>query len=137
MFETDFSSNQSLYEADILITDWSGIAYEYSYTTGKPTLFINTKIKLQNPNWEKVGITPMEISLRDQIGRSLEKNQLDQADGVIAEMAEHPEEWAERIKGVKEKNVFNPGGAGKAAAEYILNSLIERDQAAGSGESNS
>ena len=137
VFETDFSSNQSLYEADILITDWSGIAYEYSYTTGKPTLFINTKIKLQNPNWEKVGITPMEISLRDQIGRSLEKNQLDQADGVIAEMAEHPEEWAERIKGVKEKNVFNPGGAGKAAAEYILNSLIERDQAAGSGESNS
>ena len=45
VFETDFSSNESLYEADILITDWSGIAYEYSYTTGKPTLFINTKMK--------------------------------------------------------------------------------------------
>ncbi len=126
IFETDFSSNQSLYEADILITDWSGIAYEYSYTTGKPTLFINTKMKAPNPNWEKIGITPLEISLRDQIGRSLNKDQLDQADQVIAEMAEHPEEWAESIARVREKNIFNPGRCGETAADYILHSLINR-----------
>ena len=127
VFETDFSSNESLYEADILITDWSGIAYEYSYTTGKPTLFINTKMKCPNPNWEKIRITPLEISLRDRIGRSLDKDQLDEAETVIAEMEAHPEEWAERIAKVREQNIFNPGKCGEAAAEHILKSLIARE----------
>ena len=127
MFETDFSSNESLYEADILITDWSGIAYEYSYTTGKPTLFINTKMKMPNPNWEKIGITPLEISLRDQIGRSLNKNELNKAEEVIEEMEAHPKEWAEKIAKVREENIFHPGEAGKTAAEYILRSLIARE----------
>ena len=133
-FETDFSSNESLYEADILITDWSGIAYEYSYTTGKPTLFINTKMKVLNPNWEKIGITPLEITLRDQIGRSLNKDELGEADSVIAEMAAHPTEWAERITKVLEQNVFHPGECRKAAAEYILKSLIAREGRAADGE---
>lgn len=127
VFETDFSSNESLYEADILITDWSGIAYEYSYTTGKPTLFINTKMKMPNPNWEKIGITPLEISLRDQIGRSLNKDELGKAEEVIAEMELHPEEWKERITKVREQNIFNPGTCGEHAAEYILKSLIARE----------
>ena len=127
VFETDFSSNESLYEADILITDWSGIAYEYSYTTGKPTLFINTKMKCPNPNWEKIGITPLEISLRDRIGRSLDKDSLDRAEEVIAEMEAHPEEWADRIAKVREQNIFNPGSCGETAAEYILKSLIARE----------
>ena len=127
VFETDFSSNESQYEADILITDWSGIAYEYSYTTGKPTLFINTKMKMPNPNWEKIGITPLEISLRDQIGRSLNKDELSKAEEVIAEMESHPAEWAEKIAKVREQNIFHPGEAGKTAAEYILKRLIQRE----------
>ena len=75
-FETDFSSNASIWTSDLLITDWSGIAYEFSYTTERPTLFVNTKLKMMNPNWENIGITPLEISLRDQIGVSLEKTEL-------------------------------------------------------------
>lgn len=124
-FETDFSSNASIYESDILITDWSGIAYEYSYTTGRPTLFINTKIKALNPNWEKIGIIPLEISLRDEIGRSLDKDQLSLADEVIAEMSENPEKWEKRIERVRDKNIFNLGHCGEVAAEYILTRLIQ------------
>ena len=92
VFETDFSSNESLYEADILITDWSGIAYEC-----------------------------------DRMGRSLDKDSLDRAEEVIAEMEAHPEKWAERIAQVREQNIFNPGSCGEAAAEYILKSLIARE----------
>ena len=125
VFETDFTSNESLYEADVLITDWSAIAYEYSYTTGKPTLFINTKMKVLNPNWERIGITPLRISLRNAIGRSLDKDQLDRAEEVIAEMESHPEEWKEKIFRVREKNIFNLGAAGKTAAEYIISRLVK------------
>ena len=125
-FETDFSSNRSIYSSDVLITDWSGIAYEFSYSTGRPTLFINTKVKAPNPNWERIGITPLEISLRDQIGKSLNKDQLDQAAAVMAEMIENGPAWAERIAKVREKNIFNPGEAGRVAADYILGKLTRK-----------
>ena len=124
VFETNFSSNQSQYDADILITDWSGIAYEYSYTTGKPSLFINTKIKLLNPNWEKIGIVPLEISLRDQIGQSLNKNELIKINDVIKEMMATTDKWEKQIEEVRKKNIYNPGCSGSIAAEYILKRLI-------------
>ena len=127
VFETNFASNQSQYDADVLITDWSGIAYEYSYTTGKPSLFINTKIKLLNPNWEKIGITPLEVSLRDQIGKSLNKNELTKINDVIKEMITSSEKWEKQIADVREKNIFNLGSSGIIAAEYILKQLISRE----------
>ena len=124
-FETDFSSNSSIYESDVLITDWSGIAYEYSYCTERPTLFINTKVKALNPNWEEIGIVPLEIRLRDEIGRSLDKDQINQANEVIADMTDHADEWAERIRIVRNENIFNQGSCGKTAAGYIINQLTK------------
>lgn len=124
VFETNFSSNQSQYDADVLITDWSGIAYEYSYTTGKPSLFINTKIKLLNSNWEKLGIIPLEISLRDQIGQSLNKNELIKINDVIKEMLATTDKWEKQIEEIRKKNIYNPGCSGSIAAEYILKRLI-------------
>lgn len=124
VFETNFSSNQSQYDADVLITDWSGIAYEYSYTTGKPSLFINTKIKLLNSNWEKLGIIPLEISLRDQIGQSLNKNELIKINDVIKGMLATTDKWEKQIEEVRKKNIYNPGCSGSIAAEYILKRLI-------------
>lgn len=43
--QTDFSSNSPVLEADLLITDWSNISFEYAFTTKRPVLFINTPIK--------------------------------------------------------------------------------------------
>ena len=38
--EIIFSSNETVYSADVLISDWSGIAFEYAFATQKPVLFI-------------------------------------------------------------------------------------------------
>ena len=121
------SSNSSIWTADALVTDWSGIAYEYSYTTLRPTLFVNTKIKAPNPNWEKVGITPLEIALRDQIGLSLEKSEgADRCKSVIEDMIDNPQRWSEQIKSVREENIFNLGQCGEKAAAYIISRLVKK-----------
>ena len=131
VFETDFSSNRSIWESDLLITDWSGISVEFSYTTERPCLFINTKIKCLNPEWEKLGITPLEIALRDQIGVSLEKDAVKEKAGeTVASMLAHRNEWKETIAAVRDKNVFNPGKCGTAAADYIISALKEHREKA-------
>ena len=54
-FELDFTVNKSIYSSDLLITDWSGIAYEFAFATKKPVLFVNTKMKVENEDWEEIG----------------------------------------------------------------------------------
>lgn len=44
--QLDFSSNATVYESDLLITDWSNISYEFAFSTQKPVLYIDTP-----PRW--------------------------------------------------------------------------------------
>ena len=126
VFETDFSSSRSIWESDLMITDWSAICNEYSYTTGRPTLFINTKMKVMNPNWEQLGIEPIEISLRNRIGRSLDKEELDRVNETVTEMLADRDQWHDRIMQIREENIFNIGHCGREAANYIISRLTDR-----------
>ena len=125
IFETDFSSNETIYNSDVLITDWSGIAYEFSFTTGKPSLFFNTPMKVINPNYSKFGI-PTDISFRDEVGLSLAPADADRVDKVVREMLENDDKYKEKIFALREKCLFNIGKTGAVGGRYIIERLIAR-----------
>lgn len=54
------------------MTDWSGIAYEYAFTTKKPVLFVDTPMKVMNPEYQKIDTVPINIWMRDVIGDRLD-----------------------------------------------------------------
>jgi YidC/Oxa1 family membrane protein insertase len=62
------SSFASMKESEVLITDWSGTSMEYAFGFKKPVIFCDINKKINNPYYEKLGITPVEISLRSKIG---------------------------------------------------------------------
>ena len=124
-FELDFSSDTSIYTSDLLITDWSGIAYEYAFSTKKPVLFVNTKLKMQNVNWEKIGITPIEIRLRDEVGISLEKSETASVKEKADYMFEHKDEYKEKITKILEESVYHLNTDGEYGVKYILSRLVE------------
>ncbi len=128
-FELDFSSNRTIWEADVLVTDWSAIALEFSFTTLRPTLFINTKMKVLNPNWEQLGITPQEILLRDRIGVSVAKDDSAAAEAAVRDMLGQPDRWSRQIEQIRGEYVFNLGHCGEHAANYIIGRLAERRRA--------
>ena len=125
-FELDFSKNKSVYSSDLLITDWSGIALEYCFATKRPALFVNTKMKCMNPNWEKIGLTPTEITLRDQVGISVNKEDLQGCDEIVKKLLTSEKEYEEIISKTLENHLYNIGCAGAAGADYILKSLVEK-----------
>ncbi len=127
-FELDFSDNSSVYSSDLLITDWSGIAPEFSFATGRPSLFINTKFKFLNPNWEKIGCEPVEISLRNQIGETLGKDELCGVADAVRRLLDNTDEYSERIKRIFETHIYNHGRAGDAGAKYILSRLTNKNK---------
>lgn len=124
-FELDFSGQSSILEADILVTDWSTIAEEFSFTTLKPCIFINTTMKVRNPEWQKLtSWLPMDISIRDEIGRSLEPNDLSSMRKVVEDMVQHPDRWSEEIRQVRERSIFNLGHGGEKAGEFLLGEIL-------------
>jgi len=69
-FAMDLSvhTNDSLLRADVLISDYSEIAIVYAFGTERPVLFLDVPKKIKNPKYLELGIAPLELSLRSQIG---------------------------------------------------------------------
>ncbi len=128
-FELDFSGNSSIYSSDLLITDWSGIAPEFCFATKRPALFINTQMKCLNPNWRDIGCEPVEISLRDKLGISLNKDELYKLSETADYLISNTDKYTERITAILAEHIYNPGKAAEVGAEYILKSLIKKQKA--------
>lgn len=118
-FELDFSANKSIYSSDLLITDWSGIFIDFCYATQRPVMFINTKVKVLNPNWEKIGLIPSEVALRDKLGISLDKDKLDKTAETAEYLISHKAEYQQQIQNVLDGFLYK-GDNGKTGATYVL-----------------
>ena len=124
--EADFSKPSTMDQADVLITDWSGIAYEYAFKTKHPVVFIDTPMKVINPEWEKINLTPTDISFRNEVGVSVPLSDIPAAGRAVSDMLADPGRFAKKIEELLIKQFFNPGHAGEVAGKYILDSLINR-----------
>lgn len=124
-FELDFSSNRSIYSSDLMITDWSGISFEFSFATKRPTLFVNTKMKVLNENWQKIECEPIEITLRDEIGISIEKSDVVNMGDIVKQTFLKYGEYEKKIEKALDKAVYNVGSSNAVGAKYILDRLVK------------
>ena len=124
--QTDFSSNSTVFEADMMITDWSGICYEYAYTTCKPVLFIDTPMKVMNPEYEKIGVEPINIWMRDSIGASLKPDEMGRIPEVVDQILKHTEDYKQKIDEFVHEYVYNLGNSAQVGADYIINAVVRK-----------
>ena len=126
VIQTDFSSNSPILEADLMITDWSDIGMEYAFTSYRPVLYINTPMKVMNPDWKDIDIEPINISIRKQIGRDLDLDQIGHVREVVDELLKDKELYADRIEKAAREDMYNLDGSAKVGADYIIMSLQEK-----------
>ena len=126
ILDDDFSKPAALYESDILITDWSSISYEYSFVTKRPSIQINTPMKVINREYGRIGIEPTDITFRDRIGKALDVADVPSIGAVVTEMIAHPETFAARISDLLATEFYDPLKAGEVGGQYILDSLIAK-----------
>lgn len=125
-FELDFSSSVSVYSSDILVTDWSGIGIEFGFATLKPVVFINTKIKMENENYQNINIVPQEIKLRNVLGVALEKDEIAEKFADTVNSLLNDNSFKEKIKNLRENYFYNLGTGGTVGAKYIVNRLVNK-----------
>lgn len=124
-FELDFSSNTSVYSSDILVTDWSGVGIEFGFATLKPVIFINTKMKAANPNWEKINILPQQIRLRNVLGVALDKEEIAPKFADTVKELLSSDSFTENAAREREEYFYNLGSNGVEGAKYIISQLVK------------
>ncbi len=124
MGETD-----SLFRSDLLVCDWSAMAIEYALGLEKPVLFIDLPRRIRNPDWEEWGIEPFESSIREQVGRIVPPDRLEDAPAAVRELLAAPTAFADRMRALREEAVFNLGGCVPLGAREIARLADARETA--------
>ena len=126
IIQTDFSSTDSVYNADLLITDWSSIGYEYAFTTEKPVISIDTPMKIMNPEYKKIKVEPFNIWARETIGEVVKVKDVKNINKVIKDMLKNHQKYQKKIAKLKKDSVYNLGNSAEVGAEYIINCVQEK-----------
>lgn len=124
--QTDFTSTSSVYEADLLISDWSSIAYEFAFATKKPVMFINTPMKVMNPEWEKIGVEPFSIYMREVLGASVDPDRISEAREKTAYLLENAEQYREVITKAVNDYIYNVGTSGEVHGRFIIDVVFRQ-----------
>lgn len=124
--QTDFSSNDTVFNADILITDWSSISQDYAFTTKKPVIFIDTPPKIMNPDYKLIDTEPINFWIRNEVGTVVKTDELGKLDGIVRDMLERRDEYREKIAALTERCVYNLGSSSEVGGKYIIQAVQEQ-----------
>jgi len=127
-FEVDpvTEATQSLLDADIMVSDWSGSILEYAFSRLRPALSIATPPKTHNPHWADFGLPCLEEEIREKIGALLAPGDLSRAGEVVKTLAADAARYETSLKALREKTVYNIGKSADVAAEEILSLLKQK-----------
>jgi len=127
-FDTGFSSFENVYGADLLVTDWSGVGYEFCFTTCRPVLFIHTPMKIMNPEYQLIQIESFAERMRNRVGRDLLPENLDQIAVTVGQLLASQEAYRGEIETVRRQERYNFGCAAQAGAADILAQLRKHQE---------
>lgn len=117
--DPDMGFLETLYESDVLISDWSGLAYEYAFATERPVLFVDLSQKIVNAKFNAIGIEPVDPVLRHELGTVLGLDELSRAPQAVEDLIARREEFVEGIRAARDKYVYNFGSSSEAGAAYF------------------
>jgi YidC/Oxa1 family membrane protein insertase len=121
--DEDTTDPTPLLDAHVLVSDWSGVALEYAFALERPVLFIDVPRKVNNPDYTRLSVLPLEVDIREQIGAVLAPERLTDAPRLVKDLVDSTNIIRERASALRQKWVFNVGAGGRRGAEIILRIL--------------
>ena len=122
-YQDQSMNNDQLFNTDLLVTDWSGMGFEFALVMKKPIIFIDTPMKLRNVNYKKVGIEAFEISYRHKAGEILSPENVTNINTVIENLM--VKNTSGEDDGLLSQQLFNLGNSANIIADELIN-LIQQ-----------
>jgi len=127
--EQSIVSFESVIKADVLITDYSGIAFEYAFGTERPVIYLDMPPKIKNKQFNHLNIEPLDSKLRSEIGICSSPDKITAVPSAIAKLIAEQEDYKKRIIEFREKYVFAFGSSSEVGAQYIMDIAKDKQPA--------
>lgn len=117
--ETDMRERASLHESELMIGDWSGAALEYAFGLERPVIFVDMPKKVNNPEYERIGVRTIEESIRSEVGAIVDPGDLAAALPLVEALCGDPDAFREGLREARERAVYNIGRSASVGAAEV------------------
>lgn len=124
-FELSIDTEDSFHRSDVMISDWSGAAFEYALGTLRPVLFIDTPPKIFNEQWKQVGLPQFEGEMRHAVGSVVSEGDVRSVGARVASLVAEEAAHRDRLRVLRDQTVFNPGRSSVAGAD-LIEEMVQR-----------
>ena len=117
----------SMKKADIMISDFSGIVFDYTFLCNKPVMYVNTDMDLRPYDAYDLNKQLWQFSVLEKMGIKLEEKDFANIKEVIQNASDSPE-LAQQRKIAKETAWMNIGKAGEKIADYMISTVEKQSK---------
>lgn len=104
--------------SDILVSDISGIVFDYAFLTGRAVLTLDFVVDKRGFEAMDLPFEPWELEVLDVIGRRITLHDIDHLEAIVRNEAAN-QARAERIRELRDRHVLNFGRSSVAAVDAI------------------
>lgn len=125
----------SLKKADIMITDFSGIIWDYTFLCDKPVMYANAEMELGPYDAYDMDHEIWQFATVKKIGIKIEEKDFPNIKNVIQNASDSPELAAARHK-ARDEAWMHIGEAGKRTADFMISTMekLEKHENAGNAK---
>lgn len=109
-----------LNSADLLISDYSGVMYDFSFIFNKPFIYADVNFNSMPYDASWLDTTSWNFAVLPKLGVKLDENKFSDMKSIIDELLTSPKLKEEREKIINETWCY-PGEAAKRIADYMIN----------------
>ncbi len=122
--DTKPSGTESMAKADIMISDLSGVIWDYAFLFSKPVLLLKTEFEtIEGFEGSELNYPMWEMRERPKLGRIFTEEDIDSIGAIANELIGNPP--SVQLEKLRDESVYNFGNAGETAASQILD-IVKR-----------
>ncbi|MBN2668913.1 MAG: CDP-glycerol glycerophosphotransferase family protein [Bacteroidales bacterium] len=117
--DTNPLGTESMIKADMMISDLSGVFWDFAFLYSKPVLLLKTDFEsIEGFEGSELNYEMWEMRERGKLGRQFDENDIENIASITKEILDNPP--LSQLEELKNESVYNLGNAGKIAAEQII-----------------
>lgn len=126
--EWDFERDNifAMKKADIMISDFSGIIFDYTFLCDKPVMYVNADMDLMPYDAWDLHKPLWQFEILKKMGIELKEEQFASIKDIIQSASDSPELSAERKKARMQAWMFE-GESGKRVADYMISKVDKNE----------
>lgn len=116
--DTNPSGSESMNKSSLMISDLSGIIYDYLFLYEKPIILMDTEINTDGMEAYDLDYEMWDKTLCRSAGKTILEEDIPQLPSIVQEILQNPQ--ISEIQKIREKALYNYGNAGEIAATQLL-----------------